>query len=209
VDTPTRTDPPYVPIRHTSWPTQKTPRWLFLAGAVLLAVAVLIGLAHRPTQSQRASDVKKFLTDMNTDIQSCAGGVRESFTVLRAIDAGTSHDTATAIHVARYGANNCSPANNVLLDDLTQYQVSESLAGFHLETAVDGLVTWAFPYAQRVQNDVANVLSAPNAAVRAQARTALTRDTRDLDAQRTKVNKIMMNAVTATAAHAKLPTLPG
>ena len=171
--------------------------------------AVLVGLVHRPSQSQRAGDVRQFLSDVNTDIQSCAGGVRESFTVLRAINVGTSHDTATAVRVARYGATNCSPANNELIDDLTQYQVTESLAAFHLSDAVDGLVTWAFPYAQRVQNDIANVLSARDSTTRAQASAALKRDTRDLDAQRAKVDKIMMHAVTATSAHVTLPVLPG
>jgi len=209
VETPTRTDPPYVPIRHTRWPTQRTPRWLLLAGLAVLVGAVLVGLVHRPSQAQRAGDVRQFLTDMNTDIESCAGGVRESFTVLREIDAKTSHDTATAVKVARYGAANCLPANNELLDDLTQYQVTESLASFHLPTAVDGLVTWAFPYAERVQSDIANVLSATSAPARAQASAALTRDTRDLDAQRAKADKIMMNAVRATSAHANLPDLPG
>jgi hypothetical protein len=101
------------------------------------------------------------------------------------------------------------PANNELLDDLTQYQVTESLAGFHLDNAVTGLLTWAFPDAQRVQTDVANMLSATGATARAQASAALTRDTRDLDAQRAKVDKIMMNAVRATSAQASLPDLPG
>jgi hypothetical protein len=212
VETPTRTDPPYVPIRHTRWPTQKTPRWLMLAGVLLLAGVVLVGLVHRPSQAQRASDLKGFLTDVNTDIESCAGGVRESLAALYAIKPGTgstAQDTQDTIKIARYGASNCLPANNELLDDLTQYQVTESLAGFHLDNAVTGLLTWAFPYAQRVQNDVANVLSAPNATARAQARAALTRDTHDLDAQRAKVDKIMMNAVRATSAHVTLPALPG
>jgi hypothetical protein len=203
METPTRTDPPYVPIRHTRWPTQRTPRWLLLAGLAVLVGAVLVGLVHRPSQAQRAGDVRQFLTDMNTDIESCAGGV------LREINAKTSHDTATAVKVARYGAANCLPANNELLDDLTQYQVTESLASFHLATAVDGLVTWAFPYAERVQADIANVLSATGAPARAQASATLTRDTRDLDAQRAKADKIMMNAVRATSAHANLPDLPG
>jgi hypothetical protein len=209
VETPTRTDPPYVPIRHTRWPTQRTPRWLLLAGVAVVVGAVLVSLVHRPSQAQRAGDVRQFLSDMNTDIESCAGGVRESFTVLRAINTKTSHDTATAIKVARYGADNCSPANNELLDDLTQYQVTESLASFQLPTAVDGLLTWASPYAQRVQNDIADVLSATSAPARAQASAALTRDTGNLDAQRAKVDKIMMNAVRATSARAKLPDLPG
>ena len=136
---------------------------------------------------------------MTTDIQSCAGGVRESLTAMRAIQAGTSHDVQTAIHIASYGASNCSPANNELLDDLAQYQVSESLASFGLPRAVDGLLTWAFPYAQRVQNDVADVLRA-NGAARTAATAKLHRDLRALDAQRAYVDKIMMKAVTATSA---------
>jgi hypothetical protein len=87
--------------------------------------------------------------------------------------------------------------------------VTESLAALHLDSAVNGLVTWAFPDAQRVQNDVANVLGARDAIARAQANAALLRDTRALDAQRAKIDKIMMNAVRATSSHAKLPSLPG
>lgn len=212
METPTRTDPPYVPIRHTRWPTQKTPRWLLLAGVLMLAGVVLVSLVHRPSQAQRASDLKGFLTDVNTDIESCAGGVRESLAALHEINSGTGttpQDTQDTIQIAQYGASNCLPANNEQLDDLTQYQVTESLSAFHLDNAVNGLLTWAFPDAQRVQNDVANVLSAHDATARAQANAALTRDTRELDAQRAKVDKIMMNAVRATSAHVTLPVLPG
>jgi hypothetical protein len=206
--TPIRADPPHVPLRHGGWPVQKAPRWLLVAGALVLAGAVLTGLAHHPTRSQRAADVNTFLHDMTTDIQSCAGGVRESLTALHAIESGTQHDVRTATHIATYGAGNCSPANNELLDDLTLYQVSESLASLGLPRAVNGLVTWAFPDAQRVQNDVAGVLGASGAA-RTAATTKLRRDLRTLDAQRTYVNKIMMNAVSATSATGKLPELPG
>src|SRR5215469_9620781 len=158
MQTPARADPPYVPIRHVRWPSRKTPRWLFAAGFVVLAVAVLIGIAVHPSRSQRAADLNGFLADMKTDIQSCAGGVSESLTVLHAIESGASNDVHTALSVATYGANNCSPANSMQLDDLAQYQVPESLSQFHLDKVVNGLVTWAFPYAQRVQYDVAAAL---------------------------------------------------
>jgi hypothetical protein len=208
MSTPTRADPPHVPLRHGGWPAQKAPRWLLVAGALVLAGAVLTGLAHRPTRSQRAADVNTFLHEMTTDIQSCAGGVRESLTALRAIQSGAEHDVRTAAHIATYGAGNCSPANNELLDDLTLYQVSESLTSFGLPRVVDGLVTWAFPDAQRVQDDVAGVLGASGAA-RVAATARLRRDLRTLDAQRAYVNKIMMNAVNATSATGRLPELPG
>lgn len=205
---PGHTEPPFVPLRHSRWPTRKSPRWLILAGLVVLACAVLVGVAVQPSQAQRATDMNGFLHDMTADIQSCAGGVRESLTVLHAINAGTSHDRATAIGVASYGAQNCSPANNELLDDLVQYQVHESLAAYRLDRAVKGLVTWAFPDAQRVQADVAAVLRA-SGATRAAATARLQQALRRLDGQRTYLDGILRPAATATHATNPLPSLPG
>ena len=116
MQTPVTTGPPHVPLRHSRWPVHKTPRWLLLAGVLVLAAAVLVGLAHRPSQAERATDMNGFLRDMTTDIQSCAGGVRESLFAMREIESGASHDLPTAIGIATYGASNCSPANNELLD---------------------------------------------------------------------------------------------
>jgi hypothetical protein len=208
MDTPTRTEPPYVPLRHSRWVTHRTPRWVWLAGALILMGAVVVGIAVHPSRSQRATDMNGFLADMKTDIQSCSGGVRESLQALRAIRTGASHDVATAVRIASYGAANCSPANNVQLDDLTQYQVHESLASFHLNLVVDDLVTWAFPYAQRVQNDVAGILRSKGAA-QAAATAKLGRDLRILDAQRARIDNIILPAIKATGATAKLPPLAG
>jgi hypothetical protein len=200
--------PPYVPIRHVRWPVQKTPRWLIAAGLLAVAAAVLVGVAVHPSRSQRATDLNGFLADMKTGIQSCAGGVSESLDWLHSIESGASHDLHTAIGVATYGASNCSPANSMPLDDLVQYQVHESLYRFRLDRVVNGLVTWAFPDAQRVQYDVAAVLRAHGAA-RAAANVKLTHDLRVLDGQRSYLDKIMMTAITATGATGRPPALPG
>lgn len=212
MDAPTRTDPPYVPIRTNRWaPHQKAPRWLLLASALIVVGVVLVALTHKPSRSQQASDLNGVLKDMTTDIQSCAGGVGESFSALHRVQAGdnSAKNVQAAIKIARYGAANCSPANNELLDDLTQYQVTESLAAFHLETAVNELVTWAFPYAQRVQNDVANQLGAQDAAKRQEFTAALQRDTNDLNRQRAKIDRILTKAIAATGATVRPPRLPG
>ncbi len=206
--TPVTTGPPHVPLRHSRWPVHRTPRWLFVAGALVLAGSVLVGLAHRPSRAERATDMNGFLHDMTYDIQSCAGGVSESLTALHEIQSGASHDVATATGIATYGAANCSPANNELLADLTQYQVTESLASFHLTRVVNGLITWASPDAQNVQTDVAQMLRAHGAA-KAAATARLQRDLRALDRQRAYVDAIMMTGVRATAATGKLPALPG
>jgi hypothetical protein len=205
---PPRTDPPYVPIRHTPWPVRRTPRWWFAAGAVIVVAGVLVGIAVHPSKSQRAADLNGFLTDMKTDIQSCAGGVRDSLTALRLIRAGTEHDVGTAIGIASYGSANCSPANNMLLDDMVGYQVQESLSSFRLDRVVYGLVDWATPDALRVQADVAAVLRAQGAA-RVAATTKLQKDLRVLDNQRTYLDRIMMAAIQATGATGHPPPLPG
>lgn len=206
---PTRTDPPYVPIRGTSWPVRRTPRTAYLAGIAILVVAVAVALVHHPGRAERASDLRGFLQTMNADIESCAGGVGESLTALRAIDAGTSHDGADAITVAGIGASNCSPANNELIDDLEGYEVPESLASFHLQNAVTGLVTWAALDAEQVQTDVAHVLTARSPQAKSAARTALTRALRKLDAQATVVDSLINSASTSLAVRAAPPRLPG
>ncbi len=208
MQSPPRADPPYVPIRHTAWPVRRTPRWWFAAGLAIVVAGVLVGLAVHPSKSQRAADLNGFLTDMTTDIQSCAGGVRDSLTAMRAIDAGTSHDVGTAIGIATYGSGNCSPANNMQLDDLVGYQVQESLSSFRLDRVVYGLVDWATPDALRVQADVAAVLRARGTA-RAAATTKLDSDLKILDAQRAYLDKIMMAAISATGASGRPPPLPG
>ena len=157
MQTPARTDPPYVPIRHTAWPTRKMPRWLLAAGLLVLAAGVLVGIA---------------------------------------------------IGIATYGSQNCSPANNVQLDDLVGYQVHESLSSFRLNRVVYGLVDWATPDALRVQADVASVLRAQGAA-RATASAKLTADLRILDNQRTYLDGIMMAAIRSTGATGRPPPLAG
>lgn len=208
MQSPPRTDPPYVPLRHSRWPANKTPRWLILAGLAVLVCAVLVGVAVHPTKAQRATDMNGFLHDVTVDIRSCAGGVRESLTVLRAIESGTEHDLNTAVGVAAYGASNCSPANNEQLDDLVAYQVHESLARYRLDRAVNGLITWAFPDAQRVMTDVAAVLRSSGTG-RTAATASLHQAMRRLDGQRAYVDGILRTAVTATGATSPLPTLPG
>jgi hypothetical protein len=207
--TDTTTPPERLPLNRSGWPTLRTPRWLLVAAAVLVAGLVIAAIPHHPSTSQRVSDLRGFVHDMNTDIQSCAGGVRDSLTALQAIQAGTSHDVKTATGIATYGASNCSPANSMPMEDLVQYQVTESLSSFHLDTTVNDLVTWAFPLAQRVQTDVAAVLTAGSPAARSQASADLQRDRAALDAQRAAIDAKVASANTALSSHVAPPVLPG
>ena len=205
----TRTDPPHIPIRSGGWPARRSPKWVFAAGAVLLAVGIAVALTHRPTAGQRMADLRGFLNKLTTDVQSCSGGVRESFYVLRQIDNGTSHDLKTAEKVANTAAANCSPANNELLDDLTSVQPPESLASYHLARAVTALIDWSAPRAGQVAADVATVLAKRGQPGEAAARAALAADQRKLERQRTVVDHALAPAIRALDPAAAPPVLYG
>jgi hypothetical protein len=202
---------PYVPIRHSGWATHSTPRWVLGAIAVVVAGTVAVALVHKPSQAERASDLRAFLSDMNTDIESCAGGVSESLSALHQLGPASSNsaEVQDTISIANYGANNCEPASNEQIDDLEQYEVTESLASFHLGSVVTGLVNWAAPDAVDVQTDVATLLAAPSPAAKDKDMAALQQALRKLDAQRAAVDATMESAIRALSAHAAPPSLPG
>lgn len=203
-----RTEPPFIPVR-SGWPTRHVPRWVLGAAAVLLAVAVAVGLSHRPTNGQRGADLRGFLQQLNADIESCSGGVRESLFVLHKIDSGASTDVKTALNVANTAAANCSPANNTLLVDLTAAQPPESLASYHLGAAITGLIDWAAPRATRVAADVADVLTDRGSPAEAADRTALRLALRELDAQRNVVYTVLAPAINSLSPESVAPRLYG
>ena len=197
-----------IPTRRSGWPVLRTPRWMLAGAVVLVAGLTLAAIPHHPSTSERVTDLRGVVQEMNTDIESCAGGVSESLTALREIQSGASHDVKTAISIATLGAANCSPANSMPMDDLVQYQAPESLASFHAQTAVNELVTWGFPLAQRVQIDVATLVSAKTPTAVQSASAQLRRDQQALDAQRALIDRLITSASTALSAHVAPPTLP-
>jgi hypothetical protein len=94
------------------------------------------------------------------------------------------------------------------MEDLVQYQVPESLASFHLDIAVNDLVTWAFPLAQRVQTDVASLVTASSPTVRAADTARFQRDEQALDAERTRFDAMITSSGRSLSANVAPPALP-
>ncbi len=201
------TEPPLIPLRKSGWPTRRAPRWTLVAAPILLIAAVLVGLSHHPTKGQRAFDLSGLISSLNTDVESCAGGVGDSLGALKYIDNGSSHDVSTAINIAQTGAANCSPANNQQMDDLTNVQVPESLASYHLQAGVNDLVNWGAHYAAAVQSDVATVLMDRGKPAEASAVAALNAAIRTLKAKRAAVFAAFAPAIKALSPSTKLTTL--
>ena len=205
--TPTQTQPPFIPLRRSGWATRRTPVWVFAFIAVAVAGVVLVSLSHRPSQSQRASDLAKYFGDVKGGIGSCAAGLRDSENAYGQVLGGDTAHAATARAIFTFGANNCTLAGNQALTDFAGYQVSEVLSSYNLDAADNDVITWSFD-STAVQQDMTAVLGAATPAARASAQATLKAAIAKLDAQRTALDAIWTAARNAAGAGAPIPALP-
>jgi hypothetical protein len=206
VTTPTQTEPPFVPLRRSGWATKRTPLWLFGALGLLAIAGFLVALSVRPSQSQRATDLRGYFGDVTTGVGSCAAGLRDSMTSYEAVMRGTAGELATAKSIAAYGASNCQVATNESLSDFANYQVSESLDSLHLVAADNDVITWAFD-ATAYQQDLLAVLAASNGPARAQAQALVNPALATLNAERATIDGIWNAAKKSTGDATPLPNL--
>jgi hypothetical protein len=205
--TPTQTEPPFVPLRHGGWATKRTPLWVFAVLVVVAAGVVVTSLSHKPSPSQRASDLAGYFKDVQGGVGSCAAGLHDSENAYGQLLSGSAALTKNAESVFTYGASNCTLASNEALSNFGTYQVAQSLASFNFDTADNDILTWSFD-ASAAQTDMLAVLKAGGPAARASAQVTLNAALRQLDDQRAGIDKIWTAAKQATGASAPLPALP-
>lgn len=189
------------------WATRRMPPWVIVAIVVIVAATIVLSLVHKPSQAERASDLRGYLGDVNTDIESCAGGMRDAMTALDTVESGDTADYSTAVGILQYNAQNCSPANNESLEDFTGYQVIESLASLNLDTADNDVITWCFD-AQTAQTDMLGVLEAKTPAAKAAATATLTAAMNKANAERATIYAIWRKAQQSTGESSTLPYMP-
>jgi hypothetical protein len=203
---PTQTEPPFVPLRRTGWATKRTPFWLFAALAVLAVAGFLVALSVRPSQSQRAADLRGYFGDVTTGVGSCAAGLRDSMTAYQAVMAGERAELGTAKSIVAYGASNCQVATNESLSDFDNYQVSESLDSLDLAAADNDVITWSFD-ATSYQQDLLAALAAANGPARAKAEALAKPALATLNAERATIDGIWDAAKKTTSDASPLPDL--
>jgi hypothetical protein len=204
---PTQTEPPFVPLRHSGWATKRTPLWVFAAVAVAAIGVFLVSLSQKPSSSQRASDLAGYFGDVKGGIGSCAAGLHDSENAYGQVLGGDTANAKTAGAIFTYGANNCTLAGNQPLTDFAAYQVTESLASYNLDTADNDVITWSFD-STAVQQDMTAVLGAATPTARASAQATLKAAIAKLDAQRTALDAIWTTARNAAGGGAAIPALP-
>jgi hypothetical protein len=206
VTAPTQTEPPFVPLRRSGWATRRTPLWVFGALVVVAIAGFLVALSVRPSQSQRATDLRGYFGDVSAGVGSCAAGLRDSMTSYRAVMGGDAPELGTATSIVAYGASNCQVATNESLSDFYNYQVSESLDALHLAAADNDVISWAFD-ATAYQQDLLAVLAAPNGPARAKAQTLVNPALATLNAERATIDGIWNAAKKSTGDATPLPNL--
>jgi hypothetical protein len=203
---PTQTEPPFVPLRRSGWATKRTPLWVFVALVVVAIAGFGVALSVRPSQSQRAADLRGYFGDVSTGVGSCAAGLRDSMTSYRAVMGGDRPELGTAKSIVAYGASNCQVATNESLSDFDNYQVSESLDSLHLAAADNDVISWAFD-ATAYQQDLLAVLAAANGPARAKAQTLVNPALATLNAERATIDGIWNAAKKSTGDATPLPDL--
>jgi hypothetical protein len=201
-----QTEPPFVPLRRRGWATKRTPWWVFAALAVLVIGGVLVSLSRTPSQSQRASDLNGYFSDVNGGIGSCVASVAQSVTAYNAVLGGDAAHLTTAEAIEAYGEGNCSVAGNQPLSDFATYQVTESLASLNLDAADNDIITWAFDGIQ-YQTDMDTALHATTPAARAAAEVAVAKDLKTINAEKATIDAIWNAAKKTTGSTAALPDL--
>jgi hypothetical protein len=204
---PTQLDPPFVPLRRGGWATKRTPLWVFAALGVLAIGIGLVSLSHKPSPSQRASDLRGYFGDVSTGIGSCAAGLQGSESAYDQVLGGDAAQARTALAIFTYGGANCTVASNEALNDFANYQVTETLASLNLDTANNDVITWAFD-ADAVQTDMTAVLKTATPAARASAEASLTSALGKLNAERSSIDAIWNAAKKSTGSGAAFTRLP-
>lgn len=204
--TPTQTEPPNASLRRSGWATRRTPLWVFAAIAVALLGVYAVSLSHKPSQSQRASDLTGYFADVKTGIGSCAAGLRDSMTAYKAIMGGDRAEFSSGASIVVYGASNCEVATSEPIADFASYQVSESLASLNLDTADEDVITWAFD-ATAYQHGMLAVLRAGTSAARTRALAALAPALARLNAERAAIDTIWTAATGSVGVSTVLPNL--
>jgi uncharacterized membrane protein YqiK len=203
---PTQTEPPFVPLRRSGWATRRTPLWVFGALVIVAIAGFLVALSVRPSQSERAADLRGYFGDVTTGVGSCAAGLRDSITSYQAVMGGGAAELGTAKSIVAYGASNCQVATNESLSDFDNYQVSESLDSLHLTVADNDVITWAFD-ATAYQQDLLAALTASNGPARAKAEALVKPALATLNAERATIDAIWNAAKKSTGDASPLPGL--
>ena len=134
-----------------------------VAGIALIVVglAAVLDWPHKATAGDLRSDFATYATQVNGDVQSCAGEIEQTISAYNQITAGVSTQRETAAGIASQTALDCTPMGNSAIEDLGALQPPRSLTRFHLDQATQRLYTWCFSDGVDVAQEIEQLMTSP------------------------------------------------
>ncbi len=136
-------------------------RYLALGIAALAAGTVVFNLGHGTTRSDRVSDLKGLVSQLQADVAACNSSARDSFSVYLDVIDGHPGDRGRAEGVVGGDQPYCTPVGNTDLFDLATLEAPPSLRSLDLQPTVQALAQWAYPQAAGAISDVDTLLKDP------------------------------------------------
>ena len=147
-------------------PTRWYKKRAVLVSSAVLVVAAITVISDLPVHSSRASDIaagQSVMSEINTDVASCAYAVKESFTIHADQVAGSlsSSDRHQAPSLLRDDLDACSFTDDSIFE-LSNIEVPGSAAGKRLGDVVNSVTLWATSDAIGAISDLATLLNHPD-----------------------------------------------
>ena len=189
--------------------------WVLAAAAVAVVVlaSVAVDLPSHTTVAADIADQTSIMQQINSDIDGCAYGVKETFTIYRETEKGslTPADLAEAPSMIRDDQTACSFTSSEIFD-LSNVEGTGTPAGKNIGDVINVVTLWATSDALGAIEDIQNLHSDPhNAATIAdlsKQEVALARDRAQADAYVSTADHILKAKLPMPALPA-LPQLPG
>lgn len=192
-------------------PWYRRPWFLITAVVVVVAaISIVTDLPHPISVSQDIAAQNAVLAQMRSDVQECAYGVRESFSLFARYDAGSlspSELATTKTYVAEDEVP-CSFAGQPVYDLTQNIEITLTAAGKHVDAAHTALDHWITGTALKAIEDIRQLLDDPTAPG---VRANLAYQARELDQERATVLADIGQAdriLGATLITPQLPVVP-
>lgn len=186
--------------------------WFLIAAVVVVvaAVSIVTDLPHPISVSQDVAAQNAVLAQMRSDVQECAYGVQESFSLFARYDAGSlspSELATTKTYVAEDEVP-CSFAGQPVYDLTQNIQITLTAAGRRVDAAHTALDHWITGTALKAIEDIRQLLDDPAAPG---VRANLAYQARELNRERTTVLTDIAQAdriLGTTLVTPRLPLVP-
>ncbi len=136
--------------------------WILAIIVVAILAEVLIYYPTKTTLSEKQTDFKSIVTEMQTDVGGCAVGLPNAYDVMSRIHGGDTSNLKIASTIVTEDESDCTIAVNSDLYDMATLVPPTDLERYNLSPIVQEAYAWAYPGATAVLYDLNALLTHPD-----------------------------------------------